>query len=162
MTDTQFHVRPAQEADLSRLAWLDYQQAVYHHQLEPEIIQPVEEKLYLELQTPCLASMLRLPERLLLVAEAEGTVIGYLNGKLETLPPVFIGSPQLYVEDLFVQAEHRGRGIGKALLAAAYQWGKARDVRSVTLNVNEKNIPSRAFYEKVGYYTIELKLRRVL
>lgn len=62
----------------------------------------------------------------------------------------FLGRPGLYLEDLYVQPQHRGRGLGKALLqhlgALAVERGCGRFEWSV-LDWNENAI---RFYEKMG------------
>lgn len=62
----------------------------------------------------------------------------------------FLGRPGLYLEDLYVQPQWRGRGLGRALLqhlgALAVQRGCGRFEWSV-LDWNDKAI---AFYEKMG------------
>jgi GNAT superfamily N-acetyltransferase len=62
----------------------------------------------------------------------------------------FLGRPGLYLEDLYVQPAHRGRGLGRALLrhlgALAVQRGCGRFEWSV-LDWNENAI---GFYEKMG------------
>ena len=42
----------------------------------------------------------------------------------------FRGQPGLYLEDIFVRPEYRGRGIGKALLAAVAAAGRRARVRA--------------------------------
>jgi GNAT superfamily N-acetyltransferase len=62
----------------------------------------------------------------------------------------FLARPGLYLEDLFVLADHRGRGVGRALLAhlarLAVERGCGRLEWSV-LNWNEEAI---RFYERLG------------
>jgi len=62
----------------------------------------------------------------------------------------FLGKPGLYLEDLFVRPEARGRGIGRALLehlariAVDRRWGR------LEWRVLDWNEPSIAFYRKLG------------
>ncbi len=67
----------------------------------------------------------------------------------------FLGQPGLYLEDLYVRPEHRGRGYGEALLrhlaALAVERGCGRFEWSV-LDWNEKAI---AFYRKLGAVAME-------
>jgi GNAT superfamily N-acetyltransferase len=62
----------------------------------------------------------------------------------------FLGRPGLYLEDLFVRPDHRGQGIGEALLRylarLAVQRGCAR-MEWAVLNWNKRAIE---FYERVG------------
>ena len=47
--------------------------------------------------------------------------------------------------------DHRGRGIGRAAIAAAEGWLKARGVVKVQLMVRETNAAVTGFYESLGY-----------
>lgn len=62
----------------------------------------------------------------------------------------FLARPGLYLEDLFVLAEHRGRGVGRALLAhlahLAVERGCGR-LEWAVLNWNQEAI---RFYERLG------------
>ncbi len=63
----------------------------------------------------------------------------------------FLGQQGLYIEDLFVKEEYRGKGIGKALLLECVRLAKERGcgrVEWVTLHWN----PARKFFEKMGAY----------
>jgi GNAT superfamily N-acetyltransferase len=62
----------------------------------------------------------------------------------------FLCRPGLYLEDLFVRPEHRGRGIGLALLAALEQ--RARDVGCGRLEwaVLDWNESAIEFYRRFG------------
>ena len=62
----------------------------------------------------------------------------------------FEGRPGIYLEDLFVEEEYRGRGIGKALLA--YLAGLAMDRKCARLNwaVLDWNQPAIDFYRRLG------------
>ncbi|MCA9432338.1 MAG: GNAT family N-acetyltransferase [Candidatus Omnitrophica bacterium] len=53
---------------------------------------------------------------------------------------------------MYVKAEHRGRGIGRALLDEAIRFGAALDgVRRIRLAVNAKNEPARQLYRSRGF-----------
>ena len=59
----------------------------------------------------------------------------------------FLGRPGIWLEDLFVKPEHRGKGLGKALLLHLFD--RAGDGR-VEWAVLDWNRPSIEFYESVG------------
>jgi GNAT superfamily N-acetyltransferase len=62
----------------------------------------------------------------------------------------FLGRPTLYLEDLFVVPEERGRGAGKALLAALARIAARRGCGRMEWAVLDWNTPSIRFYEKLG------------
>jgi GNAT superfamily N-acetyltransferase len=83
-----------------------------------------------------------------MVAETQGQVVGF--ALFFTNFSTFLAQPGLYLEDLFVQPEHRGNGIGEAMLtrlaALAVERGYGRFEWSV-LDWNENAI---CFYQRMG------------
>ena len=83
-----------------------------------------------------------------MVAEVEGQVVAF--ALFFTNFSTFLAQPGLYLEDLFVQPEQRGRGIGEAMLtrlaALAVERGHGRFEWSV-LDWNENAI---RFYQRLG------------
>jgi GNAT superfamily N-acetyltransferase len=62
----------------------------------------------------------------------------------------FLGKPGIYLEDLFVRPEARGRGIGKRLLTWLAQTAVARDCGRLEWSVLDWNEPSIGFYRSLG------------
>jgi GNAT superfamily N-acetyltransferase len=62
----------------------------------------------------------------------------------------FLCKPGLYLEDLFVEPEHRGHGIGKALLARLAALAVERGCGRLEWRVLDWNAPSIRFYESLG------------
>jgi GNAT superfamily N-acetyltransferase len=62
----------------------------------------------------------------------------------------FLAAPGIYLEDLFVNPEARGKGIGKALLARLAQIAKSRNCGRLEWAVLNWNKPSIEFYERLG------------
>lgn len=62
----------------------------------------------------------------------------------------FLGRPGIYLEDLFVEPEHRGRGIGLALLAAIARIAQERGCLRLNWAVLEWNQTAIDFYRKIG------------
>ncbi len=62
----------------------------------------------------------------------------------------FLGRPTLYLEDLFVMPDARGRGAGKALLAALARIATRRGCGRMEWTVLDWNTPAIAFYERLG------------
>jgi GNAT superfamily N-acetyltransferase len=62
----------------------------------------------------------------------------------------FGGRSGIYLEDLFVRPAHRGKGIGKALLAHLARECVANGWSRVQWSVLDWNTPSIAFYKSLG------------
>ncbi|MBF2083015.1 GNAT family N-acetyltransferase [Thermoleptolyngbya sp. C42_A2020_037] len=62
----------------------------------------------------------------------------------------FLTQPGIYLEDLFVRPEHRGQGIGKALLSTLAKLALERGCGRLEWNVLDWNEPAIAFYERMG------------
>lgn len=65
------------------------------------------------------------------------------------------GRPGLYLEDLFVTPEMRGKGIGKALLQHLAEIAVAENCYGLVWQVLEWNQPAIKFYESLGATTMD-------
>ena len=61
----------------------------------------------------------------------------------------FMGRYGLYVEDIFVRPQHRGRGVGKALMRYCARIAAEHGYGRIEWSVLDWN-PARSFYEKLG------------
>ncbi len=62
----------------------------------------------------------------------------------------FVGRAGIYVEDLFVMKEKRGKGYGKLLLAFAARTAKERNCGRMEWTCLNWNKPALDFYESIG------------
>lgn len=62
----------------------------------------------------------------------------------------FLAKPGLYLEDLFVKPEFRGRGVGKAMLTYLAALANQRNYGRMEWAVLDWNAPAIAFYESFG------------
>ncbi|TSD65559.1 GNAT family N-acetyltransferase [Aeromicrobium piscarium] len=76
--------------------------------------------------------------------EVVGTAIWFLNFS------TWDGVHGIYLEDLYVTPEHRGAGLGGALLATLAQVCVERGYSRLVWQVLDWNAPSIAFYESLG------------
>jgi len=132
-------IRAAQPADVPVIADLIRQLAKFE-KLENEVVL-TEELLVNGLFGPH-------PYAETVIAEEDGQPIGFALF-FHTFS-TFLARPGIYLEDLFVLAEHRGRGVGRALLAhlahLAVERGCGR-LEWAVLNWNQEAI---RFYERLG------------
>src|SRR4051812_41100905 len=101
-------IRPATPADAATILELIRALADYE-KLSGEVV-ATEEQLGRSL-FPCDGSA---PGAYCVIAEAEGAAVGFALYFFNY--STFLARPGLYLEDLFVRPEFRGRGFGKALL----------------------------------------------
>jgi GNAT superfamily N-acetyltransferase len=62
----------------------------------------------------------------------------------------FVGKPGIYLEDLYVKPEFRGKGIGKSLLLQLIKIAGKRNCGRVEWAVLDWNQPAIDFYTKLG------------
>jgi GNAT superfamily N-acetyltransferase len=88
-----------------------------------------------------------------LLAFADGEPVGYALFFFNF--STFLGRPGIYLEDLFVRPEWRGRGIGKRLLRELAGVAVERGFGRVEWMVLDWNAPSIAFYRSLGAELLE-------
>jgi ribosomal protein S18 acetylase RimI-like enzyme len=97
-------------------------------------------KLYTNEETIDFVATVVMSEQEVLVAEEEGTIVGFLAlGHGDTL------------EHLYVHPDSQGRGVGSALLERA----KERLSGGFSLWVFQQNVQARRFYERHGLTLVE-------
>jgi GNAT superfamily N-acetyltransferase len=64
---------------------------------------------------------------------------------------VWESSPDCWLEDLYVRADARRKGVGAALVAAAIDRAGERGARRIELDTNEENAEALALYERFGF-----------
>lgn len=84
-----------------------------------------------------------------LVAESEGRILGMCTGQL--VISTAEGGPSVLVEDMAVFPEYRGKGIGRALLAALTEWAKGRDATRMQLLADKNNEPALGYYRHLQW-----------
>ena len=88
-----------------------------------------------------------------LIAEENGIPIGFalFFHNFST----FLGKSGIYLEDLYVQPQHRGKGYGKALLDAVKNIAQERNCGRLEWSVLDWNTPAIEFYKSLGAKPME-------
>ena len=95
-------------------------------------------------------SMLADPSHTLLVAESEGVVVGFAGWS--RVPSLHLCGQTLLLDELAVAASARGKGVGKALLAALSAAAQELGAVRIKLTTNRaRESYRRGFYLKNGY-----------
>jgi|SRR5579884_220123 len=87
------------------------------------------------------------PDQLVLVIEADGEPVGelWLAERREMTQPC------LFVYDIHLAEEYRGRGYGKVAMHFAEEEARRRGLDRVALNVFGRNTVARRLYQSLGY-----------
>ena len=64
---------------------------------------------------------------------------------------VWTGTDDAHLEDLFVEADARGSGLGRELVEAALGRARERGCARIELDANEANEPALKLYRSVGF-----------
>jgi ribosomal protein S18 acetylase RimI-like enzyme len=137
-------IRPAQSADLDSLVSLLH------------TLFTIEDDFSFDdaRQRRGLSLMLANERGCVLVVEAEGQVVGMCTGQL--LVSTAEGGLSLLVEDVVVDRQWRGRGVGRLLMTAISDWAKAKKVSRLQLLADRNNEPALDFYRSQGWQTTAL------
>ena len=84
----------------------------------------------------------------ILIAEFDGQIVG--QALFFKNFSTFLGKPGIYLEDLYVKPEMRGKGIGKQLLDKIISIAKERNYGRVEWSVLDWNETAIDFYKKIG------------
>lgn len=140
----QIEIRPARETDAAEIAELNTVEMGYQTTAEQ-----VREKL---------AVLLKSRDNRILVAVAEGQVVGYIHANTyETLyfPPL------KNLMGLAVSSAYRCKGIGTALLDAIEAWARETGASGVRLNSGATRTEAHQFYRSRGYGAEKQQLRLI-
>ena len=86
-----------------------------------------------------------------LVAELNGTVAGFVELSLRAYAEGCDTSPVAYLEGWFVSDRARGVGVGRALLRAAEEWGRAEGCTEFASDAEADNASSADAHRACGF-----------
>ena len=88
---------------------------------------------------------------LLLVAEIDGEVVGFLNGELLEYAPCFEHRSHGFIDNLAVSPQWQRTGLGTALLERGMAWFSAKGVSTVEGKVLLSNPLAMGFWQKTDF-----------
>lgn len=150
-------VRRAQDKDIKRVTELLAQVLELHADLRPDLFIHGTVK-YMENQLSDIFADEKTP--VFVAVDDSDTVQGYAFCILKE--PAFATNmtdiKTLYIDDLCVDSNARGRHIGTTLFDYVMDFAKQTGCYTVTLNVWEGNDSARHFYEKMGMFVRETQM----
>ena len=140
-------IRKASKKDIKRILELLHQVNMVHHVIRPDLFKPHTTK-YNEQE---LETMLDDDSKPIFVFD-DGMVLGYAFCQITEVrgDQLLEDIKTLYIDDICVDENARGKYIGKALYEYVRDYAKSIGCNNITLNVWEGNEPALRFYRSMG------------
>lgn len=149
-------IRKAKLKDVQKITEYGVSLLKQHHNFDPYF---APAKNVNEVYRKFFKSCIYAKNRLLLVAEENGKIIGYAVGELCSRPPVFKIRKFGHISDVFVEKNFRKLGIAKQFLRVLKKWFKAKNIQHIELSVHEKNEIGKKAWAKYGLKDYMIKRR---
>ena len=154
-------IRRATSADLDAAARLGALLLRVHYEFDQKRFMqpgPGSEEGY----TWFLRSQLDNPDALMLVAERDHEIVGYLYASIEPLNWKELRERAGFVHDILVTEESRGGGTAQALMDEAFTWMRAKNVPRVLLWTAAPNDRARRLFERLGFRPTMVEMTKEL
>jgi len=149
-------IRPAGTEDLPAVSRLAAELVRMHHRLDPPrfmLVEPIEEGYQW-----FFSRELARQEARILVADEDGRIVGYAYATLEGRNWNDLLDACGKLNDLYVDAGARRRGLARALVDATFAWFRERRVPRVVLLSAWQNPDAHAFFESLGFRRTMLEM----
>jgi len=149
-------LRPAVPGDRDSLGRFGGALMRQHHAEDP--------KRFIQVEQPeegygrFLVSRIADEDSLVLVAEKQGRVVGYLYADVESTSWMDLRGPCGLVHDIYVDPTARRSGAGLALLQAAVDWIRSRGETQVVLFTKTGNEHAQRLFKSLGFRPTMMEL----
>lgn len=93
------------------------------------------------------------------VAVHDGVPVGFVEATLRPTADGCSSSPVGFLEGWYVEREHRGTGVGRALARAAEDWARGLGCTEMASDTELENAVSQAAHARLGYAEVERVVR---
>lgn len=140
-------IRRAQKSDREAIGRLWYDMLRMHGELDARFApsEDARERWHNDFN----AWLDRLSRRIY-VAEVDGAVCGFVAAEQWAPAPIYQDQPGVYIDEIFIEPEQRGKGIGRQLVEAVREWAEELGVHQVRATVVAKNEDAAAFWREIG------------
>ena len=109
-----------------------------------------------------LRSQLQDDDAVVLVAEIDGRIVGYVYAGLEPMSWKELRGPAGFIHDVMVEGDEQGAGAGSALIDAAIAWLRDRGAPRVMLWTAERNDGAQRLFQRLGFRRTMVEMTRDL
>ena len=152
-------IRKANKRDINRIIELLHQVNMVHHVIRPDLFKPHTTK-YNEQE---LEDMLNDESKPVFVYD-DGEVRGYAFCQISEVKDdqLLQDVKTLYIDDICVDENARGKHIGKALYEHVRDYARSIGCHHITLNVWEGNTAALSFYRNMGMQVQKTTMETIL
>ena len=154
-------IRRAEAADAARLGALGAALMRVHYAFDPQRFLAAGDHAEVGYAS-FLRSQLERDDTLVLVAEEDGRVIGYLFAALEPMSWKELRGPAGFVHDVLIEDGARHSGAGTALVEAALRWMRDRGAARAILGTAARNTAAQRLFERLGFRPTMIEMTREL
>jgi ribosomal protein S18 acetylase RimI-like enzyme len=151
-------IRQANAKDITQIHELDRESVLYHKKFDREFY-TVSEKWW-KIKKASQVEALKKVSDLILVAEGNGKIIGYIWGYVEKMAKLNVGK----IQDLIVTSRYRNRGTATRLIKGMLKFFMTKKCAVADVEVHIRNDAAIDVYERAGFvkqnYRMRLKLNR--
>ena len=141
-------VRRATGRDRDRLAELWLGLLAHHARFDPQFrVRPGSEGEWGRVVGRVLGSA----DAAVFVWEEEGALLGFCIVQIEEAPRLLVERTRAEITELMVEPQARRRGVGRALVRAACDWIREREVERTAVRVAAHNADAQAFWRALGF-----------
>ncbi len=125
-------------------AWLKMRAALFHDEdpnlLEQEVLQ-ITKSNTLKFQ----------PFQCLIAFDSSDNPIGFIELTIRSSAEECMTSPVLYIEGWYVDPAHQSTGVGRALMNAAFDWGRENNCQEAASDARPDNTQSISAHHALGF-----------
>lgn len=146
MSDSRLTVRPATPVDAD--TWVELRHALWPEGTDAEHRDEVAQFFQ--------GTFPRTPWAVLLAEDKTGAVVGFAEVSIRPYAEGCVTTRVAYLEGWYVRPEARKQGVGRVLVAAAEDWGRAQGCREFASDTQPDNTTSTAAHQALGFADVGL------
>ena len=154
-------IRPATRDDLPAVGQLGAHLLRVHYEFDRErFMRPGDDSE--EGYAWFLGSQLRAPDVLVLVADRDGAVVGYLYAGIEPRNWKELRDEAGFIHDIVVAEQARGMRVADLLIGVALEWMRERGMPRVLLWTAAPNATAQRVFERHGFRSTMIEMTKEL
>ena len=154
-------IRAATGRDLEAIGKLGTLLVRTHYEFDPKRFMPTQPGME-QGYASFIGTQLADPDVVVLVAERDGAVGGYLYASLEARDWMSLRDAAGVIHDIIVDPAQRGVGMGRQLLEAGLAWLREHGAPRAVLSTAQRNEAAQRLFASVGFRPTMIEMTREL